>query len=475
MGRVGKFMSVNDDTGGIRLSGLSGQLARYLDMGRTILRAEDRRALAQRTSAFAFLIRVASAAIAYLMQVALARWMGGFEYGIFVFVWVWVIIGGTVSGIGFNTSVLRFAPEYREADDMKALRGFLYTSKWLPVMLSTLVAMAGGMGIFVLGDWMENYYVIPAFLALFCLPLYTLTDIHDGTARAHDWAGIALIPPYLLRPLLILAIMAVAIFWFGYEASASLAVFAAIGATWFAALVQWFVLHRRLAPIVPTGPKRSDLKFWVRISFPFVLVEGFYILLAHTDILVLAVYLPPDQVAIYFAALKTISLVSFVGFAVTAGVAHQFADLNSKGNRAELESFVRDTVNWTFWPSLAAAIGILAVGYPLLMLFGPAFTAGYPLMFILAFGILAKAMVGPVESLLNMLGHQVICAKVLIATVVLNIAANFAIVPILGLPGAAIATSTAVIIESAILCYLAKRLVGINVLVWHGRQTGSAK
>lgn len=459
-------MSVEQDTGQAGVAGLSGQLMQALSVGREILKAGDKRSLAQRTAVFSFLIRVVSAAVAYLMQVALARWMGGYEYGIFVFVWVWVIIVGSIAGIGFNTSVLRFVPEYTEQGDMPRLRGFLFAGRWIPIILSTLVAAVGIGGVYLMGDWIEQVYVLPAYLALICLPLYTLTDVQDGIARAYSWPGIALMPPYLVRPLSILVFMAMAIYWLDVEANAATATAAAIGGTWLAGLVQFFVLRRRLKPVIPSGPRQIELGFWVRISTPFVLVEGFYILLAHTDVLILALYMPPDQVAIYFAALKTIGLVSFVAFAVTAGVTHRFAELNVNGDKEGLNKMVRDAVSWTFWPSVAAAVAMLAVGYPLLMMFGPEFTAGYPLMFILAIGILARATVGPVESLLNMLGHQVVCAKVLVGAVVLNIAMNFALVPHFGLAGAAFATSFAVIAETIFLYGFANRLAGINVLVW---------
>lgn len=44
----------------------------------------------------AFSVRIVSAAIAFLSQIILARLMGEFEYGIFVFVWVLVILFGSL-------------------------------------------------------------------------------------------------------------------------------------------------------------------------------------------------------------------------------------------------------------------------------------------------------------------------------------------------------------------------------------------
>ena len=41
-------------------------------------------------------------------------------------------------------------------------------------------------------------------------------------------------------------------------------------------------------------------------------------------------------------------------------------------------------MRWTFWPSLALGLTLLALGKPILSLFGPGFAEGYPLMFVLA-------------------------------------------------------------------------------------------
>ena len=47
--------------------------------------------MVQRLSGTVFLIRVASAVLAFGSQVLLARWMGSFEFGIYVYVWTWVL------------------------------------------------------------------------------------------------------------------------------------------------------------------------------------------------------------------------------------------------------------------------------------------------------------------------------------------------------------------------------------------------
>src|SRR5215475_14529451 len=81
--------------------------------------------IAQRVASAAFLIRVVSAALIYLSQALFARWMGNFEFGIYVYVWTWVLLIGDLSDFGLGPSAQRFIPEYAKRQSLDLLRGFL--------------------------------------------------------------------------------------------------------------------------------------------------------------------------------------------------------------------------------------------------------------------------------------------------------------------------------------------------------------
>ena len=229
---------------------------------------------------------------------------------------------------------------------------------------------------------------------------------------------------------------------------------------------QTFVLNRKLARAVAPGPKAYEIKTWFSVSLPILMVEGFYLLLTNTDILMLQQFRTPDDVAVYYAAAKTLALIAFVHFAVSAAVGHRFSEYHVTDDRERLTAILADSIRWTFWASLAASAVILAMGPPLLSLFGPQFVDGYHLMLILAVGLMARASVGPVERLLNMLGEQRACAAVYAIAFVLNLVLCIVLIPRIGVDGAAIATATALIVESVLLFFVTKRRLGFHVFIW---------
>ena len=104
-------------------------LARTIEAVRAWMTDHSDRSRAQRAAGTAFLIRVVSAALVYLTQALLARWMGSFEFGVYVYVWTWVLLLGGMIDFGLASSAQRFIPEYTGTRQLELLRGFLSGSR----------------------------------------------------------------------------------------------------------------------------------------------------------------------------------------------------------------------------------------------------------------------------------------------------------------------------------------------------------
>jgi O-antigen/teichoic acid export membrane protein len=428
---------------------------------------------AQRMSMIAFAIRLVSAAIAFLSQILLARWIGDFQYGIFVLVWSMAVIVGNLSCFGFHTTIIRFVPEYFALEKHDDLRGLLWTGRLFAICSASVIAALGALGVYLFSNAIESYYVAPFYLGMLILPMIALGDTLDGTARANSWPIRALSPTYIIRPVMILAAMLLAL-RLGYEANAKTAILSAIIATYATTIFQLVSVTSRVDRKLPDGPKSIKLTHWFSVSLPIFLVEGFLYLLTNADVLVVGYFMDPQHVAVYFATVKILALVHFVYFAVKAGVSQRYAELIHTSDTGRLAAFARDSASWTFWPALFMACVVILLGKPLLSLFGPSFVEGYPLLFVLVAGVIARSSVGPAESLLNMSGNQNLCAALYAMTLCFSLTLAVVLIPQHGLWGAAIAVASGMAFEAVLLGAAVKRRLGFHVSIFAGRSRSDA-
>jgi O-antigen/teichoic acid export membrane protein len=415
-----------------------------------------------------FIIRVVSAAMAYLSQILLARWMGGSDYGVYVYVWTWVLLLGSMMDLGISASAQKIIPEYRTRGEHALLRGFLSGSRWMTFVVSSMVSLLLAGLITLLAPRIAAGDIVPLYIGCVTLPAFVVANTQDGIARSHDWMRLGLMPQFIVRQSLIIGFTAGA-FALGFHLGATAAMLASAAAVWIAMIGQMMVLNHRLDGHIEPGPNAYDFRGWLAISLPILLVEGFYLLLSYTDVLMLQQYRSSEEVGVYFAVVKTLALVSFIHYAMSATTAHRFAEYHALGDKARLSAYVAHAIKWTFWPSLAATILLLASGRPLLWLFGPQFVVGYDIMFIAAIGLVVRSAIGPVERLLNMLGHQHICALAYALAFVMNVVLCIALVPRFGGHGAAAATSISLVFETVLLFWIVRRRLGLHVLAFGKR------
>src|SRR3982075_3361659 len=108
---------------------------------RAMLGGSSEASLTKRLAGTIFIIRVVSAALAYLSQILLARWMVGSDYGVYVYVWTWVLLLGSMMDFGISASAQKIIPEYRAGGQHALLRGFLSGSRWMTFVVSAVVSM----------------------------------------------------------------------------------------------------------------------------------------------------------------------------------------------------------------------------------------------------------------------------------------------------------------------------------------------
>lgn len=442
-------------------AGVARRLRTLIDLTPGLHRPEARTG---RMATTAFAVRILSAGLAYVSQMLLARWLGGFEYGVFVVLWTVVGAFGVVFACGFEQSVVTLLRRCVQEGDAAGARGLVLTARFVAFVVATLFAALGCAVLWLEPGLVADHRLVPIFIVALCLPAWSIAEIQDAIAVAEGWPDLALLPTFVARPTVILAAVGGA--WaFGHATTAETACRAAVIATWGVTLVQAALLRLRLARRHGAGPRRFDLGLWARVTAPMFVTDAFVVLFGAVDVLIVGRWTTPEQVAVYFATIKTLTLVHFVLFAAKVASAERFATFWHAGAHADLARFARTVARWTFWASLAAVVIVLVVGRPLLALFGPGFTEGFPILFVLAIGVLARASVGPAETLLTMAGQQSAPALVYGLTFAVSLVANAVLVPFHGIWGAAVATTGAMIFEAVLLAVVVRRRFGLRVFV----------
>ena len=188
---------------------------------------------------------------------------------------------------------------------------------------------------------------------------------------------------------------------------------------------------------------KSSLARGLRVASSFLWISVATLIFLQAGVIVVGIFLTPEDVAIYSAAAATAGFVNLPVYATVALGAPKFAALHAQHCRPELQALFTTIVRWTLGPSVAIALVFGIFGAMVLRLFGPGFEQGYPALMILTLGMLSGAFVGPVAHLLTMTGHQAITARVQITCAALAVVLGLAFTPLWGIVGTALGFAAA--------------------------------
>src|SRR6202050_3442671 len=145
---------------------------------RALLGGSSEASVTRRLAGTIFIIRVVSAMMAYLSQILLARWMGGSDYGVYVYVWTWVLLLGSMMDFGISASAQKIIPEYRTRGEHALLRGFLSGSRWMTFIVSSVVSMLLAVIVKMLSPWIDAAEIVPLYIGCLTLPPFVGAHTH---------------------------------------------------------------------------------------------------------------------------------------------------------------------------------------------------------------------------------------------------------------------------------------------------------
>jgi O-antigen/teichoic acid export membrane protein len=404
--------------------------------------------------------RLAGAALAYLAQVLAARFLGQEGFGIYALALVWLTLLGHLSVGGTNQALCRYVAEALATDDHATVRGFVRFGIAFAVGAGTVLGLAAIAVVTLAPGVVDGIYVLPLAIAFVAVPLLAIQDNLEAIARSFGKPLLGIFPAYVVRHGISVLVFGGLLFW-PVAPSPAVALIGAVAAILGGIAAQIVLLRAALRRAVPPGEPRYASRLWLRTALPIALVDATELLLLNADVLVVGLFFPPEQVAIYFAATRIAQILEYIRYSGSAATAQHYAALRATGRRTELHRLVALVTLATSGLTIIGAVTLSFAAPFLLALFGPDFAPAIWLVPILASGMVAACLCGPGEDVLTMLGEERVCAVSFAVSLALNLALLFLLIPSFGLAGAAVASAATMACRSLLLAGYAYLRLGI--------------
>ncbi len=385
------------------------------------------------------------------------RYLGDSVYGDFVIFMMITQFIGTLANLGLDILIVKRIGSLGSIDNS-------YNTAFLKKV--TLIGVSLSIVATYIAVTLINY-IKPDYLPILPMWTYLLGAAFYGSMRlfveyyrAIKWITLSTILSYVITPTL-----AVAILWF---------IKAPVGEL-YSLVVTW---NGVMLAVISIGLLIKSHHTWqsptehhtiastsrlIIDSFPFLATMFLVIAYGWVDKMVLRIYLDAAVIGHYHIAYRFSTMVFLPLMAFNTLLAPQISRaFHEHRPAAELRAIIYRVLKWAMVFSMIAYFGFILLGKYILGVFSEAHVLMYPVLLILSFGQLINVAAGPVGVVMKMTNLQSLYAKVMAWSLVLNLVLNLLLVPRYGVYGAAIATSTGMIMINVGAWYLCKKRLGLS-------------
>jgi O-antigen/teichoic acid export membrane protein len=207
------------------------------------------------------------------------------------------------------------------------------------------------------------------------------------------------------------------------------------------------MLWRRLPPALRGDGDAAGL---FRFSLPMSLNRILLYSNNQTEIVLLGILTPSATVGIFGVARRLSALVGALLTSVSTLFNPIVADLHHSRRREELEQLFKTSTRWVVTVGLPLCLVEFLFAPQILAVIGPDFSSGATALMILAVGQLINLATGAGSNLQAMAGYAKVTLLNSLLFLSTSIALDLMLIPSFGLTGAAVASTTAVIVVNVL-------------------------
>lgn len=396
--------------------------------------------------------------------VMLARILGPESYGSYTFALSMVTLLSLPVKAGLPALLIREMAKNQLNKHWGTMKGLFKASNYFAIGYSLFVVSVSAVSLFLFKDGSEAV-IATLFWALFLLPLMAFEAVRAGTLRGLRWVVSAQIPEQIVRPLILIILISILVFFEGELDALKAIQFNLVGA-FVAFLVGAFFLIKALPSIVKKASPEYCFKLWGASLIPLSMFAGLKLLDSQLSILFLGFLATEEEVGLFRVASTGAGLVAFGLTAVNMAMAPQVSRLYNAGDIKKLQRVITLSTRVVAVLSFPIAIFFIFFGDSLIsFVFGDEYVLAAPALAVLCLGQLINTSSGSVALVLNMTGNErytVISAAI---ALVINFLLSISLIPFIGVMGAAIGFSVSLSAWNIILAIIAEKKVGIKTFL----------
>lgn len=415
-----------------------------------------------RSAAGTFTLRVIATAATLILNVLVARLLGTEGFGVISYVIAWANLLAVPAILGMDVLVMRNFSAWTGQQRWPEIKGLLRFSSWSVAAASSLVAAAAAT-VHVVAEgrsWSPDFVIGMALV-----PLIAVIRLTQGAMRGFHRIVQGQFAELLTRPAATLLLVAVGAVVLGPALNPTGVLIAYVVAALIAVTLGMLRLRQTIPVPVRAAVTVTRPRAWLVTALPLLLIGGVQVANRQIDVVMVGALAGAESAGVYAAAARAAELISFVLFAVNAGLAPRIARLFALGELVALQALVTRAARYTLLMTLPLAGVLIAFGSTVLGFFGPAFVVGVPALTIMSVAQLLNAAAGSVVVVLTMTGGGAVTAVGVGAGLVVNVILNAVLVPVLQYNGAAIAASASLLTWNAILVVMLRHRIGLDSTV----------
>lgn len=400
--------------------------------------------------------------LGYVFALFVTKAYGPEAFGLYLFGVGVLEVFLTLNRLGLERAMVRSVAGLNATGKFVEIKAVVRATGLLCLPLSLLLAAA----VFAFNDRFAYALGRPKIaqffqIAALALPASALADIFLWATEGLGKQRYLTIIRLMVEPGVKLAVSVAFFLAVGRESGVSSISVAYTAAVFCSGALAYTVYHRQVASRaagVPSGRHASEL---LRVGLPYWGQALLSRLFARADIFLIFTFISASATAHYGVAQRTALLTMMISTAFDAAFRPAMAAALATGMRSDLARQFETVSRSVLMLCLPACIVLALFASRVLSVIGDQFVEAAPVVAVIAVGLMVSLAAGPVTSALVMAGRSRIpLINGLIAGLV-ALAINLALIPRMGLFGAAVAYSGALVISGLLNAAAARRSLGV--------------